>query len=1142
MSVACHFEMASFLGPLSPCQADGPLKLAEYNSFLLLFPFLRLHTVVHLRRDASQTFKKEKNIYSSQKGKKKKIYRLRKREGKENRKDTWRATHTLLASPSIIVIILLLIISLFFLRVSPLSLLLTLLPSSPPTVLAFRYTYRGPTEMWKGFQSRITQLVDRLDAEEGSGEEFEEEEVEVPPLHTSSARASPMRLPHEGRGHAAAGTITTERSSISTIKPPRSAPVTVGPSPARATLLETTYVEERRPASTVRQHSTAALATTPVRTSPPLPQRPAELKQGAHPSIPVAASDSPPPTGGRPATAAAAQDGVEPNSEATAAPPSPPLQEGHSGSTREDQRQTEPEPPMSRGVPSRSPESIAALQTKLRETLSAASHLQRQTRTELESCRADMGRSTAALLQAVQQPLAALQVAVEQRQMLEATLETLRDQFAQEHEAYTALQEEVPTLRSRLEEAERRAAQLRREKADTQRLSTASGGAATVEEKDAAPEGDAAQEAHRNLRAAAQKRDTGEVMSLQQQLREAQQRVADLETEVAHLTQQATEETKRLMEKEQERVAAAAAAAAAAAQRWTQKLEAAELRIEEAKRDAFEQREEVDLAREREAELKGALATAKKELQAAEAELQKQKGGVTTVRQQYEQQLTTLATRSKNMQLQMKEYEQQMNDIEAVITDALHHAGVDVPGEDLPTVLDLANFFATEFRQLSDATNNAEVVQSEWERTYQKAKAVNQSLQQQVNDAWRTVGELRETLSLKEEAATRLESQTKEAQRRCEHLQAEIGQLTQQLEALQTRQLREEVAEHEGELQQQSAALLQTELDKLHQLLREREEELLLANTSAENLQHAIDSFKATREADIAAQTAHLQMDLVELRRRLDGCEDAEARHKTEVSQLKQLHEKQMNERFQELTHLHAKLSELRKKMGVAEQVAGGPAARPLDGGDPQDLVDKQLLAQVFANFIHAFVEQRRETPEILKVLCGLLSWDEAMQEKVGLLPGPANPQPPQRGAIPALQPPGGGGRLGRLAGWRQRLSVGRQQHPAPSTPTAGAAEAPARQGSIAALWVDFLMRESDGGDDIHKSQAPRGEQAAAAAPPPAEEDVEFNMRGATPLRPAAAGGGGGTFGSTPTSRGRGESPLPRPLPPRSPRAQGEHA
>lgn len=385
---------------------------------------------------------------------------------------------------------------------------------------------------------------------------------------------------------------------------------------------------------------------------------------------------------------------------------------------------------------------------------------------------------------------------------------------------------------------------------------------------------------------------------------------------------------------------------------------------------------------------------------------------------------------------------------------------------DVPLV-QLFSLLVAECVQQHSIVVRAERVQREWEQTYEQARHVNEALNQQLADAWATIGKLREAVSVREETARLMQSRVGSGDARLVEVQE---QLTSALHEVQT--LREEraswvsrlqLAQSGAEGQAQAMAALEEELQALQALLQAKEEELQTSMQSAENLQLVLDRFQENKRNEVEALTLESQLETEEMKKQLEATRRTTERHASELAAVREGFERQLAMRDAEVTTMHRKLAEVRKALEKT-------ASRHMDGGETS--IDKRVVSQLLAKYIHAFIGQRKEAEDMLKVMSGLLDWDEATQELAGLLPGPNNPQPPGGAGAGA----GGGGQRRGLFGWRRgntqptdrAPSIVAGSGPAPaasssSSTSGGGAGAPPGKSGLASMWVEFLMKESEG-------------------------------------------------------------------------------
>ncbi|CAG9580922.1 conserved hypothetical protein [Leishmania major strain Friedlin] len=375
-------------------------------------------------------------------------------------------------------------------------------------------------------------------------------------------------------------------------------------------------------------------------------------------------------------------------------------------------------------------------------------------------------------------------------------------------------------------------------------------------------------------------------------------------------------------------------------------------------------------------------------------------------------------------------------------------AGTEVP------LLQLFSLLMTESLQQHSIVLRAERVQQEWEQTYEQARRVNDSLNQQMADAWGVIGKLREELSLKDEAARQMKSHVDSGDARLVEVQEQLTGVMHELQTLREERagwaVRLQQAETDAESQANTVSSLQEELNTLQDMLQAKEEELQTSLQGNENLQLVLDRIQENKRHEVEALTLESQLEAEELKKQLAEARRIREQHESEVACVREGFERQIASKDAEVTTMHRKLAEMRKALEKTTR-------RHMDGSETS--IDKRVVSQLLAKYMHAFVAQRKEAEDMLKVLSGLLDWDEATQEYVGLLPGPNNPQPPDGSAAQR-----GGARRG-LFKW---LRSGGEE---------------ANKAGLASKWVEFLLKESEGsGGDGRANRSDVGATASVPA------------------------------------------------------------
>ncbi|ESL10953.1 hypothetical protein TRSC58_01306 [Trypanosoma rangeli SC58] len=405
--------------------------------------------------------------------------------------------------------------------------------------------------------------------------------------------------------------------------------------------------------------------------------------------------------------------------------------------------------------------------------------------------------------------------------------------------------------------------------------------------------------------------------------------------------------------------------------------------------------------------------------------------------------VSALTARKKELEVSSARTEELMQQLEHTITDCLVRAGMDLPSHRdgiCASFSDKVTLLASEFNRLFGSNQKAAQLQKEWERTYEQARGVNATLSQQVSEAWKTIGNLREDLSLREQSVAKLKQQVQAESQ--QHLDAQntLAGVTNELQVLKEErkawEARIGVSSSGEAAHQEQLTRLAADVETLRRTLQDRDEELSHAQRNLETLQQVLDTFTKNKTRDVEERTADMQIEIDQLRTQLLEAEDRQHHHQEDIDVIIATHRREIAAKNLEITSLHRKHAELRKALDET--------ARQLNG---MTMIDKRVISHLTVNFIHAFVAHRREADEMLKVLSGLLNWDEEMQEKAGLLPGPSNPKPGHQGR-----------RGGLIGGLVKSVWGGSGRTTAKGTGTIGTSL------SIAELWVEFLMRESEVG------------------------------------------------------------------------------
>jgi hypothetical protein len=239
----------------------------------------------------------------------------------------------------------------------------------------------------------------------------------------------------------------------------------------------------------------------------------------------------------------------------------------------------------------------------------------------------------------------------------------------------------------------------------------------------------------------------------------------------------------------------------------------------------------------------------------------------------------------------------------------------------------------------------------------------------------------------------------------------------------------------------------------LRAALQDREEELTTCQRSMSNLQMVLEQFQRSKQREVEEQTLYLQHELDTLRGEFAATESLKQKHRDDLEAASRAHRKEIASKNVAVSGLQSKLTEMKRILeDTASQLSD------------EHMIDKRVVSHLVVNFVHSVALDRGDADDMLKVMSGLLNWDELTQQRAGLLPGPLNPKR-------------GGHRS--LVGGLVRSVWGGMRPPAASAGSRGDAAAPGNSEprSIAELWVDFLIKEGgavpgDGNDGLDDSKA----------------------------------------------------------------------
>ncbi len=383
--------------------------------------------------------------------------------------------------------------------------------------------------------------------------------------------------------------------------------------------------------------------------------------------------------------------------------------------------------------------------------------------------------------------------------------------------------------------------------------------------------------------------------------------------------------------------------------------------------------------------------------------------------------------------------------------DALVKSSVQLPSKS-PSFSDCVALLSAELQRYASGLRDAQTVQGQWEHTYEQAREVNASLNGQLQEAWKTIGELREELSVKELALARLSQQAKNEANRVQELNSGMSSTAKDLAVLQeerrglVEQLARLRAASADDAERLQAAL--AEAEALRQQLEEREDEAATARQAVDNLQHVLEAFQRGKEQEIQQQCAYLQHEVDCMKATMAGLEKLREAHQEEMAAADRKHRKELAAKAAALSSMQTKQQELRRMLEEA-------ASQLHD----EHMIDKRVVSHLLCNYIHSVIGQRGDDEDMVRVMSGLLNWDSDMQERAGLIPGPLNPKRKLSTSTRAIV----GGLVKTLWGNPGRHNVETATAAAALDATDPHANLQATgPKSVAEMWVDFLVSQGE--------------------------------------------------------------------------------
>jgi peptidoglycan hydrolase CwlO-like protein len=397
--------------------------------------------------------------------------------------------------------------------------------------------------------------------------------------------------------------------------------------------------------------------------------------------------------------------------------------------------------------------------------------------------------------------------------------------------------------------------------------------------------------------------------------------------------------------------------------------------------------------------------------------------------------LDTLTTTNRELRGELQRYQELTNSIREVAADALHRIECDAQIASEKGFSDVVTLLAAEAMRMATALRESEAIRSQWEATYVQAREVNSTINAQLREAKKGLSDAREEIAVKDATISKISQELKAERHRWQDTQTSISSTqseTQRLhDQLREAQLRLAQRDSDTNALEEANRRLTQEVEQLRLAIQEREEDLRVAIINAENLQGVLEAYQDSKSREVEERTQYLHHELEQLRACIHQNEAARELHQDELNLMAQSHRKEIASKNVIISGLQGKLAEMRR---VLEETM----AQLTD----EHMIDKRVVSQLVLNYIQAVASDRGDQEDIVKVMSGLLDWDEPMQQRAGLIQGPMNPQRKPRHSLRGLV-------SGMWSGKSARSTEAKNEgvnHPK----------------SLAALWVDFLLKEAD--------------------------------------------------------------------------------
>jgi predicted nucleic acid-binding Zn-ribbon protein len=383
-----------------------------------------------------------------------------------------------------------------------------------------------------------------------------------------------------------------------------------------------------------------------------------------------------------------------------------------------------------------------------------------------------------------------------------------------------------------------------------------------------------------------------------------------------------------------------------------------------------------------------------------------------------------------------------------------------------------------EFVNASLAFRDSRKALEQWEGTYVQARDVNNSLKQQLDAARAELKTVKEDAALKKASLDRVSGNANQNSARVNELQLQVNRLDDELQAERGKSRR--LADELQNTNRRLADLAHLEGDAaahtnaIRQLQEEHERDLAEARASVANMEKVLAAFQKQKAHEIDERSRYLSFELDDVKQQLLRAQDAVGAARADA-------ENQIRAMRKELATKNNTIASLQGKLGDLRLALEQTMSRVNDS----NTIDKRVVSHLLVNYVASVRERRGDDTDIVRVMAGLLNWDANAMRRVGLIETVTTDAEVPRG-------PGGSVVLGwgksllsnvggRLIGATPGRTAPRPTAAAPSANSGGTVQQPSAS-SLAQMWVDFLIKESDGSTTPSSAAAEGGHTTAPHA------------------------------------------------------------